>query len=477
MSAVKSKNTEEKAKSFQLVKYFSITSIIVIFIGTLLLSILNAHWVRSMQLKKNQDSALLLVKNLNHQIFIQFFLPVALKYGKIQLRDKEQYELLDTVVRSALHSFNIETVTIYDSKTGIASYSYDQALIGKKFSPNLNFQSAISGEPTSKLIQNGNFFKILLGIEKRIKLVTFAPLKIVKAHPDQNVPTIGVIEIIQDLSEDYASIIRFQILVLSTSSIVMIILLLILIFVVKRGESIIQKRTRERLRLEEKLSRAEKLSSIGEMTAGISHEIRNPLGIIKSSADLLKKKMAKVDPSNNIPDIIIEEANRLNNIITDFLNFARPKKLNLTTCHINDIIDKNLSFLSVQTKENGLVVEKICEEGIPEMIADSDMLYQAFLNVFINAMQAMPKGGSIFVKIRHKNNRVKVIVEDEGKGISDKMKKKIWDPFFTTKEEGTGLGLGIVKNIIESHGGTIKLNNRSVGGAKATVELPIRQGA
>jgi len=474
---VKSKNTEEKAKSFQLVKYFSITSIIVIFIGTLLLSILNAHWVRSMQLKKNQDSALLLVKNLNHQIFIQFFLPVALKYGKIQLRDKEQYELLDTVVRSALHSFNIETVTIYDSKTGIASYSYDQALIGKKFSPNLNFQSAISGEPTSKLIQNGNFFKILLGIEKRIKLVTFAPLKIVKAHPDQNVPTIGVIEIIQDLSEDYASIIRFQILVLSTSSIVMIILLLILIFVVKRGESIIQKRTRERLRLEEKLSRAEKLSSIGEMTAGISHEIRNPLGIIKSSADLLKKKMAKVDPSNNIPDIIIEEANRLNNIITDFLNFARPKELNLTTCHINDIIDKNLSFLSVQTKENGLVVEKICEEGIPEMIADSDMLYQAFLNVFINAMQAMPKGGSIFVKIRHKNNRVKVIVEDEGKGISDKMKKKIWDPFFTTKEEGTGLGLGIVKNIIESHGGTIKLNNRSVGGAKATVELPIRQGA
>jgi len=474
---VKSKNTEEKAKPFQLVKYFSITSIIVIFIGTLLLSILNAHWVRSMQLKKNQDSALLLVKNLNHQVFIQFFLPVALKHGKIKLRDKEQYELMDTVVRSALHSFNIETVTIYDSKTGIASYSYDQSLIGKKFSHNLNFQSAISDEPTSKLIQNGNFFKILLGIEKRVKLITFAPLKMVKAHPDQDVPTIGVIEIIQDLSEDYASIIRFQILVLSTSGIVMIILLLILIFVVKRGEGIIQKRTKERIKLEEKLSRAEKLSSIGEMTAGISHEIRNPLGIIKSSADLLKKKMAKVDPSNNIPDIIIEEANRLNNIITDFLNFARPRALNLTACHICNIIDKNLSFLSVQTKENGLVVKKTYEKGIPNMIADPNMLYQAFLNLFINAMQAMPNGGSIFVKIRYKDNRVRVIVEDEGKGISDKVKRKIWNPFFTTKEEGTGLGLGIVKNIVESHGGTIKLRNRSVGGAKATVELPIRQGA
>jgi len=242
MNAVKPKNKEEKAKPFQLVKYFSITSIIVIFSGTLLLSVLNAHWVRNMQLKKNQDSALLLIKNLNHQIFIQFFIPAALKYGKIKLRDKEQYELLNNVVRSALHSFNIESVTIYDSKTGIASYSYDQELIGKKFSRNLNFQSAMSDEPTSKLIQNGNFLKILLGIEKKIKLVTYAPLKAVKAHPDQDVPTIGVIEITQDLSEDYASIIKFQILVLSTSGSVMIALLLILIFVVKRGENIIQKR-------------------------------------------------------------------------------------------------------------------------------------------------------------------------------------------------------------------------------------------
>lgn len=473
---MKHKSNEEKAKPFRLVKYFSITSIIVIFIGTLLIAAINTHWVRRMQLDKSQDNALLLIKNLNHQIFLQFFLPVALKYGKIQLRDDEQHQLLDKVVRSALHSFNIETVTIYDSKTGIASYSYDDSLIGKKYSQNIDFQSAISGEPTCKLVQKGNFLRILFGLEKKIKLVTFAPLKIVKARPDQEVPIIGVIEIIQDLSDDYASITRFQILVLSTSCAVMGILLLILIFVVKRGEGIIQKRTEERLKLEEKLSRAEKLSSIGEMTAGISHEIRNPLGIIKSSADLLKTKMSKIDPSNNIPDIIIEEANRLNNIITDFLNFARPKNLNLTSCHINDIIDKNLSFLSLQTEENGLVVEKICDEDLPEIMADPDMLYQAFLNIFINAMQAMPKGGNIFIHIKSKNNHIKVIVEDEGGGIPENLKKKIWDPFFTTKEEGTGLGLGIVRNIVESHGGSVKLSNRTAGGAKVTVDLPVDQG-
>jgi len=473
---MKDKTTEEKTKPFQLVKYFSITSIIVIFIGTLLLSILNAHWVRKMQLNKSRDNALLLIKNLNHQIFLQFFLPVALKYGKIQLRDPEQQNLMDRVVRGALHSFNIENVTIYDSKTGIVSYSYDHSLIGKKFSQNLNFKSAISDEPTSKIIQQGNLIKIMLGLEKKVKLVTFAPLKVVKASPEQEVPTIGVIEIIQDLSEDYNSIIQFQILILSTSGTVMLILLLVLIFVVRKGERIIEKRTEERLKLEEKLSRAEKLSSIGEMTAGISHEIRNPLGIIKSSADLLKKKMLAIDPSNNIPDIIIEESNRLNNIITDFLNFARPKELNMTTCHINEIIDKNLSFLSVQTNENNLNIQKICEKDIPKMIADPDMLYQAFLNIFINSMQAMPTGGNIFVKIKCKNNRVKVTVEDEGEGISDDLKKKIWDPFFTTKEQGTGLGLGIVKNIIESHGGTIKLSNRSAGGAKAAIELPLNKG-
>jgi hypothetical protein len=159
---------------------------------------MNTQWIRNMQRYKSRDSALLLIKNLNHQIFIQFFLPAALKYGNIQLRNKEQYELLDNVVRSALHSFNIETVTIYDSKTAIVSYSYDQSRIGKKLPYNLDFQSAISGKPTSRIIQKGNFLKILFGLEKNIKLATFAPLKFVKARPDQEVPTIGVIEIIQD---------------------------------------------------------------------------------------------------------------------------------------------------------------------------------------------------------------------------------------------------------------------------------------
>jgi signal transduction histidine kinase len=253
-------------------------------------------------------------------------------------------------------------------------------------------------------------------------------------------------------------------------------LFLVLLYVVKRGEAIIEQRALERIRLKERLSHAEHLSSLGEMVAGISHEIRNPLGIIMSSSELLKKKMADYDPSNPIPNIIIEESSRLNNIITDFLNFAKPKTPTLTLCKIEDIIEKNITFLASQIKEEGYAIDKHYDNNLPEITADPDMLYQAFLNILINAMQAMPQRGKINVKICSSDNAVEIFFEDQGEGIAEDILEKIWDPFFTTKSKGTGLGLGIVKNIIESHGGSVQISNRSVSGAKVTVKLPVEQG-
>jgi signal transduction histidine kinase len=104
------------------------------------------------------------------------------------------------------------------------------------------------------------------------------------------------------------------------------------------------------------------------------------------------------------------------------------------------------------------------------------MLYQAFLNILINAMQAMPEGGKIYIEVRSTNNTVTICFEDEGTGISEEYMEKIWDPFFSTKEKGTGLGLGIVKNIIESHGGIVQIANRPDCGARMTVELPVEYG-
>jgi len=486
-------NSEEKVRPFRLVKYFTIASLIAIFMGAVVLSVLNTHLARNMLVKKSEDYALLLVENLNHQVFLQFIIPIALKFGKIQLRNKEQSERMDKVVRTTLHSFNVEMVNIYDMNH-IISYSFDQEKVGKKNMGGVGYQMAISGKSTSRVIvQPGyekekeeklSFFKKLsffppkvlplLGFPQKSRIVTFAPLRAEKPLSRISGPVLGVVEIVQDMSEDYKAIFRFQIRIIVTCSVVMGILLIVLIFVVKRGEWIIERRNKERIRLKEQLSRAERLSSLGEMVAGISHEIRNPLGIIRSSAELLKKKMSVDDRSKPIVNIIIEEATRLNNIVCDFLNYARPRKPNAVPCHIKHIIEKNISFLQSQFDERGYVIEERYDDNIPEIMADAEMLYQAFLNILLNAMQAMPGGGKIGVDVSLSDtNMVLISFTDEGDGIPEEVMGKIWDPFFTTKDMGTGLGLGIVKNIIEAHNGNVRVSNREFGGTIVTVELGI----
>ncbi|NNK84650.1 MAG: two-component sensor histidine kinase [Desulfobacterales bacterium] len=467
-------STEEKVKPFRLVKYFTFTSLIVIFSGTIVLSILNTHWARTMQREESEKYALLLIENLNHQIFLQFAIPVVLKYGGISLREREQFERLDKVVRSTLHSFKVEMVNIYDMEETI-SYSFDKSLIGKKNYGGTAFKKALLGETVSKQVQAGNVIEFLLGIPKESRIITFAPYRAERPLSALSGPVLGVIEIVQDISDEYKMIFRFQIDVIITSTIVMTVLFLVLIFVVKRGEGIIQKRTQEKLRLEEALSRSKHMSSLGEMVSGISHEIRNPLGIIRSSAELLKKKVISIDPANTIPDIIVEESGRLNNIITDFLNFAKPKRPDFAKCHVEEILEKNIKYLSSQTEEQGYSIKKTHEDDLPAVMADFDMLYQAFLNLLINSIQAMPNGGNISIIISSIKKAVLVLIEDEGEGIPKDLSEKIWDPFFTTKEKGTGLGLVIVKNIIEAHQGSIELETRSNGGVRVKIKLPENQ--
>lgn len=470
-------HTEEKAKPFRLVKYFTFTSIIAIFLGTLVLSVFNTHWARTMQFEKSKEFAHLLIENLNHQIFLQFSIPVHLKFGKTQLSNQAQFELLDKVVRNTLHSFKVEMVNIYGMTEDLITYSFNKKLIGQKNFGGSDYQKAISGKWNSKMMQSGNFWEILLGFPKESRIITFAPLRIEAPLSRISGPVIGIVEIVQNISESYKAIYQFQKIVIITITIVMGVIFFVLLYVVKSGENIIQRRAMERFRLKEQLSRAEHLSSLGEMVAGISHEIRNPLGIIRNSAELLKKKVTAFDPENTVPDIIVEEAGRLNNIITDFLNFAKPKRPNLLPCRIEEVLEKNITYLGSQIKAQGYIIEKHYHAHLAEILVDSDMLYQAFLNVLLNAMQAMPDGGTIHITITLNNSILQIRFRDEGKGIPDNLINKIWDPFFTTKEKGTGLGLSIVKNIIESHGGNIQISNNLERGTQVTVNLPVKHGA
>jgi signal transduction histidine kinase len=238
----------------------------------------------------------------------------------------------------------------------------------------------------------------------------------------------------------------------------MSLLFFVLRFIVKRGERIIAKRAKERRRLEAQLHQAEKMAVLGEMVAGVSHEIRNPLGIIGSTAELLIQKTEDGDPRKQLSKIIMEETTRLNSIVTDFLDFARPTTPHLSECRVDKVLERNLKFLEFELEKRGIEVElHFAENGRP-VYADGDLLYRAFLNIFVNAMEALNEGGTIRVITRYKEPKedtLEIIITDTGSGISKEMIGKIFDPFFTTRETGTGLGLPIVRNIIESHGGTI----------------------
>ena len=466
---------DEKTKPFRLYKFFTLTSFIFIFVGTIVLASLNMHWARKMQFSKSEDYGLLLISNLNHQIFRQFMLPLRISGEKIRLREKHQFERLDTIVRGTLHGFNVEKIKIYNLNN-IIIYSFDKEMMGIKDIGGTGYQNATIGNHTSELEQSGSFWQILLGFPKEIRSTTFAPLHAEESLAVTTGPIFGVVEIVQDITDDYRTIFKFQVLVVLTIILVMGILFIVLISVVKKGEETLEARALDRLTLKEKLSKAEHLSSIGEMVAGVSHEIRNPLGIIRSSAELLKKKVNKLDPANTIPDIIIEEGARLNNIISDFLNFARPRQPNLSLCSIEDVITKNIDYLSSDAAPKGYSIDYGSHGEIPALMADGDMLYQAFLNILINAMQSMPDGGRVMVDVIGDDHQVTVHFKDNGQGIDEEIIDKIWAPFFTTKEQGTGLGLGIVKNIIQAHGGRIKIANREVQGIDVMITLPVHQG-
>jgi len=464
----------EPNKPFRLVKFFTMTSLIVIFAGAIILSALNIHWARQMQIQKSEDYALLLIANLNHQIFLQFIVPTVLKHGNIHLREKDQFELMDKVVRSTLHSFNVDRVNIYDLKNTI-SYSLDPEVVGKRNAGGTYYQDALDGQRRTHLEQRGNFIQLLFGVPDESRIITYAPLRAEKPLSRIPGPVLGVVELVQDISSEYQAIYRVQIRVILTSSAVMLTLFLILLLVVRRGEGIIEKRAMERLRLEEQLARSKHLSNLGEMTASISHEIRNPLGIIKSSAELLKKKIHQLDPNNPIPGIIVEEASRLNGIITDFLNYARPHLPDLRPGHIEPVIEKTLLHLASELERRHITISKNFGQATGQIMIDSDMLYQALLNLIINSMQAMETGGHLDIALTEQHAQAILILQDSGPGIDGHLLEKIWDPFFTNKEKGTGLGLGIVKKIIEAHEGQITIVNAALGGAVVQILLPLYQ--
>lgn len=469
---------DEPIRPFRLVKYFSLTGFVVILIFTLVLTIFISRQARNMILKKSDDYALLLADNLNHQVFLQFVIPTAVRYGRIRLRDPYQFNLLDAVVRNTIHSFKVKRVNIYDLE-GKVIYSTDKDQLNKEAVDEKAYQDALEGKNSSILISKSG--QSLPGLGQSWTLKTLFPFRGEKPVKGAVGDILGVFEIYQDLTEDYAENTRFQYLSIAISLGFSGVLFFILRQILIRGERIIDERNEEQRRLEEKLHHSERLAALGRMIAAVAHEIRNPLGIISSTGEILRGKIKKYEPDNKLADVIVEESGRLNGIVTEFLDFARPQTPNMNPCRIEDVLDKNLGFLSPALDKDGIDVEKDYQ-GPDSISADSDLLYRAFLNVFMNAVQSMPEGGRLKVSTSlpyDKNGKslgiVEVVVADTGTGIDPEKAETLFNPFVTTKNRGSGLGLAIVKNIIESHKGQVAMESNKGGGTRLIVRLPVSQ--
>lgn len=224
---------------------------------------------------------------------------------------------------------------------------------------------------------------------------------------------------------------------------------------------------------EEQLKRAERLSALGELSASMAHEIRNPLGAIKGAAEILKDTYTEGDARFEFVQILLKETDRLNHILQEFLDFARSKQAELKKVSLSETIESVLVLISQQAKKSGIRLEKRFYEGDLTVYADKDLLKQAFLNLVLNAIQSMPEGGTLTIETALDGLEVVAKVSDTGIGMDDEIRKKLFTPFFTTKKNGTGLGLAIVYRIIQGHGGKVDVDTAPGRGSTFILRLPV----
>jgi signal transduction histidine kinase len=464
-------------KQFRLVKFFAWASFIVLLIFSFPFSMVISQQAKDFFMKSYENYALLIGENLNHQVFQNFVIPVTRRYGAIKLRQQEQYELMNRIVHNTIHGFNVDIVNIYDIGKGVIAYSTDPEKIGLKVKETEGYRQAVQGKLSSGMVADrDDFWRLgleLMGWEKKLR--TYIPFRGANTFFGSESYVAGVFEVIQDLTKEYESIVRLQLIIFGLSILIMGLIFFALLLIVHKAEQIIEQRAQEQRELVEQLHQAERLAALGEMVAGISHEIKNPLGIIHSTAELMGEMPDASETQKRFSGVVKEEAGRLNRTVTEFLDFARPQVPNLRECRLEDIIEKNLSFLQPEFERKKITVNHNIDGRAFKLKADQDLLYRAFLNVLINAMQSMEEGGTLNIRLGTEQKALWLEIGDTGGGISPEVLKKIFNPFFTTKEKGTGLGLSIVRKIIEGHDGVVHIESTEGAGTTVTFQLPRRR--
>ncbi len=241
------------------------------------------------------------------------------------------------------------------------------------------------------------------------------------------------------------------------------------------GRLIIFDDVTDRAELEQRLVQADKLSSIGLLAAGVAHEVNTPLAVISTYAQMLAKQVAEDSQKSLILDKIAKQTFRASEIVNSLLNFSRTSTTSFGDLGLNKVIQETVSLLEHQLQKAGILVNLELDLNLPPVHGNAGKLQQVFLNLFLNARDAMPGGGTLEVRSWREAHGVRVEVSDTGTGIAAEHLQRIYDPFFTTKgaRKGTGLGLSVTYGIIQEHGGSIEVSNRPGGGARFRIDLPL----
>ena len=375
---------------FRLLKYFIISGFVVIAVVTALLgAFLYSKSVETL-VQGAENYAKLLAENLNYNIYSGFYAPLKAREIPMDLRKWDQFGALDSLIKDFTYGLKIQRIKIIDRQRKII-YSTEYDLIGKEEPKNAAVDDALNGRDSTQIQQekgDGQWYG------KRLT-ETYFPLREVTGNYWMLGTIYGVIQITQDVTDQYVTVQRSIMVVIVVAAGLMVFLFITLTLIVRRGERILMLRAREQKQLEEQLQQSEKLASIGQMVATIAHEIRNPLGIIRSSAEVLAKK-TNPDPTRvqKLSGIIVEEATRLSSILTDFLDFARPRSPSTQFIDVRDAISRVRNNLDQEIATHGIEWRDHQLNGLtPMIVGDQDLLYQAFLNIAMNTFEAMENGG------------------------------------------------------------------------------------
>jgi len=221
---------------------------------------------------------------------------------------------------------------------------------------------------------------------------------------------------------------------------------------------------------DESLRRAEQLTTLGEMAAGMAHEVKNPLAAIRSSAQILRDRTEGKE--TELAGIVVGEVDRLDKVVKDFLEYARPAPIEREPVRLTQVLDSCVELLAPVVRERSVAINRRWPADETAVRGDPNQLRQAFLNLMLNAIQAIQPGGSVELAVSQSGSETRVVVRDNGPGIPADKLRHVFEPFFTTKVGGAGLGLAIAQRIVAGHGGRLLLESETGKGTTATVILP-----